>query len=50
VLDAEDGPARLGCAERVAAALEAPCLDLRQVSAAAVEGAIRELLASAVPS
>jgi magnesium chelatase subunit D len=49
VLDAEDGPARLGCARRVAAALNAPCLDLGQVSAAAVEGAVRQLLAPGAP-
>jgi magnesium chelatase subunit D len=44
VLDAEDGPVRLGCASRLAAALGAPCLDLGQVSAAAVEGAVRQVL------
>jgi magnesium chelatase subunit D len=46
VLDAEDGPVRLGCASRLAAVLGAPCLDLGEVSAAAVEGAVRDVLRS----
>lgn len=43
VLDAEDGAARLGLAERIAAAAGpyASCLPLADVSAASVEGAIR---------
>jgi magnesium chelatase subunit D len=44
VLDAEDGAARLGLAARLAGALNAPCIPLGDVSAAAVEGAIRSRL------
>ncbi|MDQ4098272.1 MAG: magnesium chelatase, partial [Actinomycetota bacterium] len=49
VLDAEDGRVRLGCSSRLATALRAPCLDLGQVSAAAVEGAVRRLLEESRP-
>jgi len=44
VLDAEDGPARMGLAARLAAAMHAPCVPLHDVSARAVEGTIRGLL------
>ncbi|MGH9224252.1 MAG: hypothetical protein ACRD2W_10855, partial [Acidimicrobiales bacterium] len=44
VLDAEDGPARMGLATRIAAAMGAPCVPLAEVTAAAVEGTIREAL------
>ncbi|MEW6154111.1 MAG: VWA domain-containing protein, partial [Actinomycetota bacterium] len=44
VLDAEDGPAPLGLAPRVAAALGGPCVALSEVSALAVEGAVRAAL------
>ena len=42
VLDAEDGPTRLGLARRLADAMGARYLPLSDLSAAAVEGAIRE--------
>jgi magnesium chelatase subunit D len=45
VLDAEEGSTRLGLPARIAAALNAPCLPLAQVSAAAVEQAVRRTLA-----
>jgi magnesium chelatase subunit D len=45
VLDAEDGAARLDLAPRIAAAMGAPCLPLADISAPAVERAIRGRLA-----
>jgi magnesium chelatase subunit D len=44
VLDAEQGPTRLGLAFRLAAALQGPWLPLAELSAGAVEAAIRTTL------
>ena len=44
VLDAEDGAARLNLAARLAAAMGAPCLPLAEVSAPAVEAAVRSAM------